>query len=509
MPAQLLEIDGSSLTLAKLHQVAYQEAKVSIAPQALQKVTQGHQALQQLVNKGMVIYGVNTGVGELASKAIDEKSRAELQKRILRSHCAGVGATASQQHIRGAMLLRANCLLQGYSGVSPQIPQLLVDMLNAQIYPLVPEQGSLGASGDLAPLAHIALALIGEGEVVFQGRLRPASDALGEVGLSPIILGYKDSLALINGSQFFTALGALEVFRAKKLLRLAIISSALTVEALRSLLAPFQPQVHELRPFIGQKQVAEEILRLTAGSKILSDSVKKVQDAYSIRCLPQVLGPVYDALDFATKQLEIEMNSVVDNPIFFPEQESFVTAGNFHGQPIAIILDYSAIALCSVGNLLERHINRLLNEHLSAGLPPFLAEKSGLNSGFMLAQYSAAALTSENKTLCSPASVDTIPVSADQEDHVSMGPTAAFKLRRLLDNLENIVAISLLCSAQAVDFRGKEKLGKGTATALELIRRVVPHWEEDRVLSTDIEAVRRLVASGELLAGVEEAVGWR
>lgn len=287
MPAQLLEIDGSSLTLAKLHQVAYQGAKVFIAPQALEKVTQGHQALQRLVKKGMVIYGVSTGVGELASKAIDEKSRAELQKRILRSHCAGVGPTASQQHIRGAMLLRANCLLQGYSGVSPQIPQLLVDMLNAQIYPLVPEQGSLGASGDLAPLAHIALALIGEGEVVFQGRLRQANDALREVGLSPITPGYKDSLALINGSQFFTALGGLEVFRAKKLLRLAIISSALTVEALRSLLAPFQPQVHELRPFSGQRRVAEEILRLTAGSKILSDPVKKVQDAYSIRSFPR------------------------------------------------------------------------------------------------------------------------------------------------------------------------------------------------------------------------------
>jgi histidine ammonia-lyase len=509
MLEQLLEIDGSSLTLEKLHQVAYREAKVSIAPSALERVERGCQTLQRLVDKGTIIYGVNTGVGELASKTVDAELRAELQKRIIRSHCAGVGPAASQQHVRGAMLLRANCLLQGYSGVSPQIPRLLVDMLNAQIYPLVPEQGSLGASGDLAPLAHIALALIGEGEVIFQGRLRPAVEALKEVGLNPVALNNKDSLALINGSQFFTALGGLEVFRARKLLRLAIVSSALTMEALRSLLAPFQPQVHALRPFAGQKRVAEEILLLTSGSRILADQVNKVQDAYSIRCMPQVLGPVYDALDFASRQLEIEMNSVVDNPIFFPEQESLVTAGNFHGQPIAIILDYVAIALCSVGNLLERHINRLLNQNLSAGLPPFLAEKPGLNSGFMLAQYTAAALTSENKTLCSPASVDTIPVSADQEDHVSMGPNAAFKLRRFLDNLENIVAISLLCSAQAVDFRGKEKLGKGTEIARQVIRRVVPHWDEDRLLSADIEAVRRLVAGGELLAEVGDTVGWK
>lgn len=508
MPENLIEIDGTSLTLEKLYAVSFQEAKVAISSQAIKKVALSRKTLEKLIAENTPIYGVNTGIGELECVQVDEQLQTELQRRIVRSHAAGVGPPASQEHVRGTMLLRANCLLKGYSGVSPQIPDLLVDLLNAKIYPLVPEQGSLGASGDLAPLAHIALALIGEGEVICEGRLRPADEALREINLSPITLSHKDSLALINGSQFFTALGGLETFRAKRLLRLAIVSSALTLEALRSLLAPFDRKVHDLRPFPGQARVAQEILRLVEGSKILENPVEKVQDAYSLRCLPQVLGPTYDALDYITTQIEVEMNSVVDNPIIFPDDGSYLSAGNFHGQAIALALDFAAVALSSVGNILERHINRLLNKNLSAGLPPFLVKEGGLNSGFMLAQYTAAALTSENKTLCTPACVDSIPVSADQEDHVSMGPNSAHKLRRLVDNLEVIIAISLLCAAQGADFREPEGLGKGTAIAHRLIRSAVPHWEEDRVLSRDIEAVRKLVASGKLLEEVESAVGW-
>ena len=431
----------------------------------------------------------------------------ELQQRVVRSHSACVGSPLKEDEVRAAMLLRANTLAKGYSAVRLDVVDMLIKMLNRGVCPVVYEKGSLGASGDLAPLAHIALVMMGEGMALYHGEEMSGADALKRAGLKPIALSFKEGLALINGSQVFTAVGLLCLHDALLAVKNAQVITALTLTALDAIADAFDERVHRLRPYLGQMNVAAN-LRALMGEKLRmqKSTGEKVQDAYSLRCYPQIVGPTVDALEYAKKQVEIEINSALDNPLFFPENGDYVSCGNFHGQSIALVLDYLSIALSEVANVSERHINRLLNSKLS-GLPPFLTKEEGLNSGLMMAQYTAASLVSENKVLSHPASVDSIPVSADQEDHVSMGPIAARKLREIVRNVNYVLAIELMCAAQALEFCDRERLSRGVSAAYETVRRIVPPLKEDRVLHDDIVKLYNMLGEGTLLENVEAVVG--
>jgi histidine ammonia-lyase len=404
------------------------------------------------------------------------------------------------------MLIRANVMAKGYTGMRLSTLETVLDMLNKNVVPAIHEKGSVGTSGDLSPLAEFAEVVIGEGKAFYKGKFMTGGEAMKAAGIEPVRLTYKEGLALINGSQMFTGLGALLVYDSYRLLKNAQISSAMSIDALRSVMKAFDPRLHAPRPYKGQNMVAANIRKLVEGSEILADITGKVQDGYSLRCTPQIMSPVYDGLNYIRGQIEIEMNSASDNPLFIIEDGVSLTGGNFHGQPIAAALDYLGILLATVANLAERHTNRLLNPVLS-GLPDFLIEGKGLNSGFMVAQYTQAALCSENKVYAHPASVDTIPVSADQEDFVSMGPGAAFTARDILKNAQVVVAIEMLTAAQAFDFRAPKKPGKGTAIAHEVIRKHVTHMVDDRVLYPDIEAVTNLVRDNTILDAVETKLG--
>jgi histidine ammonia-lyase len=423
----------------------------------------------------------------------------------------GVGEPFPKEVVRAAMLVRANALAKGFSGVQPAVVRLLVAMLNAGVHPVVPSQGSLGASGDLAPLAHLVLPMIGMGQAEFRGTVRSGADALRRAKLLPIELEAKDGLGLINGTAFMAGLGALLVHDAKVVMEDAQVATAMTLEALLGTDQAFRPIVGELRPHPGHVAVAKNLWNLTRGSKIIAshkdprshDQSPRVQDAYSIRCAPQVLGASLDAVHYAERVIAIELNSATDNPLIFPEVGS-LSAGNFHGQPLALALDFLGIALAEVADIAERRIDRLVNPHVS-GMKAFLIESGGLNSGYMVAQYTAAALVSENKVLAHPASVDSIPTSANQEDHVSMGLTAATKAKRILENTQNVVAIEYMCAAQGLDFRAPLPPGAGSRAAKAQIRRKVPRLVRDRVLAPDIGAIRRLMEDGAIRRAVSQA----
>jgi histidine ammonia-lyase len=409
------------------------------------------------------------------------------------------------------MLLRANTLARGYSGISRETLELLVKMLNERIHPIVPGKGSVGASGDLAPLAHVALALIGEGKVQFRGKIMRSEEALAMVNLKPAKLGPKEGLALINGAQLVTAIGALTIYDSDNLLKASQIATALSLEALNGRVDPFDKRIHMTRPHKGQIDVAENILKIVKGSRITSDlTIKRVQDAYSLRCSPQVIGASKDAIEYARKVVEVEINSATDNPLIFADDDEILSGGNFHGQPVAMAMDLLAIALCNIGNICERRVARLTDEKLSGGLPAFLVKKQGeegVSSGFMIAQCTAASLTAESRCLCYPSSVNSIPTSANQEDHVSMGLTAASKAKQILRNTEYIVAIELLCAAQGLEFRVAEKSGEGTLEAYRTIRKVVPSLDRDAELAPLIEAVAGIVRKGEIVTNVEGKTG--
>jgi len=497
-----VQIDGETLTIEDVVKVARQNAKVVIPEEAKKRVKKSRVILERLVKEKRVIYGVNTGFGALSNIIIQPDDIKQLQVNLIRSHASGVGKPLSTDVVRALMLLRANTLAKGYSGVRLETLETLVEMLNKGVHPIIPAKGSVGASGDLAPLSHMILMLIGEGKAEYQGKILSGKEAMEKAGIKPVQLEFKEGIALNNGTQLMTAIAALTVHDAENLIKTAEAAAALSLEALLGVSDAFDEKIHNARPHNGQLLTAKNIRKLIAGSQLIqtgNEAMQKRQrphDPYSLRCAPQVLGAARDAIAYAKKVVEVEINSATDNPLVFPEEEKCLSGGNFHGQPISLAMDLVGIALTMVGNISERRIARLLDDKLNNGLPAFLIPseaKAGVNSGFMTTQYTAAALASENKILAHPACVDSIPTSANYEDFVSMGVTAAEKTMQILENTEYIIAIELLCATQAVDFRGPEKLGKGTKKTYALIRKHVPMLKQDKVLGEDVEKIKRVL----------------
>ncbi|MGB4237097.1 MAG: histidine ammonia-lyase [Bacillota bacterium] len=498
-------IDGRTLTYEDVVAVARGYKSVDIASEVRDQVERTRRVLEDILAQDRVIYGVNTGFGHLASVRISDEELCKLQENLIISHAAGTGDPFPDEVVRAMILLRANSLARGLSGVRYELIEALVSLVNHDICPIIPEQGSLGASGDLAPLAHLALALLGKGKVRMGGMLMDAALALERAGISPLTLMPKEGIGLINGTQAMTAVGAIALYDAVVLAITADAAASMSIEALRGIPDAFRPCLHQARPHQGQMECAEFISRLLEGSRLVSAPGElRVQDAYSIRCIPQVHGATRDVLEYVRKVINTEINSVSDNPLVFPDGQ-VISAGNFHGQPVALAMDFLSIATAELGNISERRIERLLNPALS-GLPPFLAVQGGINSGFMISQYTAASLVSENKVLSAPASTDSIPVSASQEDHVSMGTIAARKARAVVKNVARILAIELMCACQALEFQGPEKLAPGTRKVYDLVRQVLPPLEEDRWLHPDIEAITELVTEGRI-AEVAVAAG--
>ena len=507
MDGKALALNGHSLSLEDVVKVAREGYGVALDPAAVTFVERGGRIVREWARSGKVIYGITTGFGDLASVSIPPEQSELLQKNLLLSHASGVGEPLPEEAVRAIMLLRINTLTRGFSGISLETLTQLVNFLNLGIHPVIPSQGSVGASGDLCPLSHLAVTLLGEGEVFFGGRRMPAARALQESGLKPISLKPKEGLALNNGTAFMTGLAALAVHDAGILAKTADIAAAMSLEALRGVPYAFDPRTHALRPHTGQKLVAENIRTLIEGSEIIeSFKGNRVQDAYSLRCVPQVHGASRDALEFVRGKIDLEINSVTDNPLIFPADGIAISGGNFHGQPIAMAMDFFGIAAAELADISERRVARLVDHKLS-GLPPFLVQESGLNSGFMIPQYTCAALVSENKVLAHPASVDSIPTSACQEDHVSMGAHAARKGLTILENAFSVLAIEILTAAQGIDFSRPLKPGRGTEAAHKAIRMAVPFYEKDTLMEPLIRTVREITRSGSLLAEVENLTG--
>lgn len=494
-----LVLTGEDLTLAAFYDVALGGRLVRLSPVAKKRMASSHAVIRRVAGRDAPVYGVTTGFGKLADQRISPSDVRQLQLNLLRSHAAGVGEPLPAEATRAILLLRANVLARGYSGVRPVIVEYLLTLLNRSVLPVIPSRGSVGASGDLAPLAHLALLLIGEGEALVGRRRKPGRAALAGVGLRPLALEAKEGISLVNGTQAMLALGLLALRRGEILAAAADVAGALSLDALKGTPVAFDPRIHRLRPYPGQQTVAANLRALLAGSEIRASHLDcpRVQDAYSLRCMPQVHGAVRDALAYARTTLTVELNSVTDNPLVFAEREEVLNGGNFHGQPLGLVLDHLAIAMTELASISERRIERLINPEYG-DLPPFLSPHPGLHSGFMLAQVTAAALASENKVLSHPASVDSIPTSGNQEDHVSMGMGSALKLQQILNNCEYILAIEFLCAAQGVDFHRPLKPGIGNRRTLQRIRRLVPRLDRDRALAPDIERIRALVAGGAL-----------
>ncbi|MDB4998426.1 MAG: Histidine ammonia-lyase [Myxococcaceae bacterium] len=507
---------GSPITLEDLEDVAVRGRPVAWGEGARVRVEASRAAVERIALAGddaPNVYGVNTGFGALSETRISAHDIRALQRNLVRSHSTGVGPNLSDPEVRGMMLLRAQVLALGYSGVRPLLVETLLAMLNGRVHPRIPVQGSVGASGDLAPLAHLALTLIGEGEASIDGRPHTASaEALASAKISPVVLEAKEGLALINGTQLMASLGTLALLEAERLCVAADVAGAMSLEALKGTSRPFDDRLQRARPHPGQAIVAKNLRALLADSEI-AESHKdcgKVQDAYSLRCMPQVHGASRDALAWVRGVLERELNSVTDNPSVFVADDGetdIISGGNFHGQPLAIALDLAAIAVAELANISERRVEQLVNPALSTGLTPFLAAGSGLHSGFMIAQVASASLVSENKVLCHPASVDSIPSSAGKEDHVSMGSVSAKKLRDVVTNVKNCIAIEIMTAAAGIDQRRPLSPSRGVKAAQAAVRELVLPMTEDRPLYRDIEAVARLVASGALVKSAASAVG--
>ena len=501
-------LTGDDLRVADVWDVAVRGAPVALADVTRPKLEAARELVERAA-RGEHTYGVNTGFGRFVSRAIPEELVEELQLRLLRSHACGVGDPYPPEVVRAAMLLRANALAKGYSGARVEIVQLLVECLNRGVLPFVPARGSVGASGDLAPLAHLALPLVGEGQAWVDGKLLEGADALESVGLEPIRLGAKEGLSLINGTQFMAAMGALGLVRAWRLARTADLACALSLEALQGSRTSFHPAIHAARPLPGQAASAANILRLLEGSAIIESHrwCDKVQDAYSLRCAPQVHGAARDLLAYVQATVEVELNAATDNPLVLVDEGLVVSNGNFHGQPVAFALDALAMAVAELASISERRMERLVNPSLSDGLPAFLTTNGGLNSGFMVPQYVAASLVSENKSLCHPASVDSIPTSAGQEDHVSMGNASGLKALQVLANAEHALAIELLAGAQAIEFLAPLDPGPGVRATHDAVRVLSERLRDDRQLSPDIERVAFAVRDGSILAAAEAEIG--
>lgn len=516
-----VEIDGHNLQLSELEDVAFGGASVALSAAAVGQIKDSRSVVDKALQSGEAIYGITTGFGKFKDVFIPPEDSKILQRNLILSHAAGVGPAFERSISRAALLLRANALAKGFSGVRIQLVELLLECLNRGVHPVIPEQGSLGASGDLAPLAHLSLVLIGEGQAEFHGEILQGGEALRQAGLEPLVLEAKEGLALTNGTQIMQSMGCLLLLEAERLAKVADIIGALSVEALLGTNRAFSEKIHRIRPHAGQIQSAANLTKLLAESSIITSHIDcpMVQDAYSLRCMPQVHGASRQAFRHAREVLEIEMNSATDNPLVF--EDEILSGGNFHGQPLALVLDYAGIAIAELASISERRTERLVNPALSNGLPAFLTTNGGLESGFMIAQYTAAALVSENKVFAHPASVDSIPTSANQEDHVSMGATAGRKARMILNNTRKVLAIELLVATQGIEYRicpdllsgsgqpAEELLmpGAGVYAAYKLVRDNIARLSFDRELSADIARAEMLISSGALLAEVERVLG--
>lgn len=491
----MIILDGASLTLEQLKRIAINHEEVSIHPDNLILVEQARQLVKEMANGDEPIYGINTGFGHLSSVKIDKRELSELQANLLMSHACGVGEPLPTSTVRAMIALRINALIQGYSGLRVETVLKLLEYLNHDVIPVVYEKGSLGASGDLALLSHMSLPLIGLGEVIYQGVRYPAKEGLMKAGLSPLEgLKAKEGLSLINGTQAMSAIGGLVLEESFHVFKMANLALSLTMEALNGIVDAYDPRVHVIRRQSGQIKVAQDVLYYLEGSHATThQNDLRVQDAYSLRCAPQVHGATLDALEHIKHIVEHEMNAVTDNPILFVQEKEAISAGNFHGQPLALSFDYLGIALAELADISERRIERMVNPHLSGGLPPFLAKYSGLNSGLMIVQYTAASLVSENKVLAHPASVDSIPSSANQEDHVSMGSIAARKAKTIVDNVRKVIAMEMFVACQAIDMRGEKQLGRITKRAYEAIRQHLPTLDQDVVLYPYLHEMERLL----------------
>lgn len=517
-----LVLDGDGLSLEQVAESARNYRRAELAPEAREAMTRSRSLVDRWVAEGKPMYGINTGFGSLQHVAIPPGDVEQLQENILLSHAAGIGDVMPEEIVRAMMLLRANALAKGYSGIRVEVVERLVEMLNRRVCPVVLDKGSVGSSGDLAPLAHMSLPLIGRGEAFYEGERLSGAEALARAGLEPVVLGAKEGLALTNGTQFMTAVGVLTLLDAEALVKAADIAGAMSLEAMKGKSAAFVAEAHQLRPFKGQIDCARNIRALITGSELIDaaddDTRAKRQDAYSLRCMPQVHGASRQAIAFVRGMLEIEVNAATDNPLILAggdvanggTEDRSISAGNFHGQPIALSMDFLALALSEMGSISERRVARLMNRNESYGLPPYLIDEAGLNSGMMLTQYAAAALVSENKVLIHPASGDSIPTSANQEDHNSMGNIAARQAREVLGNVRRVLAIELLCAAQAIGIRieSGRKPGLGARAAYEAVHRHIPQRQSDTQgeLYKDMQKALDLLTSGEVTRAVDDAL---
>jgi histidine ammonia-lyase len=503
-----VELNGQALTLEQIAAVAFAHEHVAISPSARQRVDASRKVVEQIVLRDAVVYGVNTGFGKLSDVRVAKGQLRQLQLNLVRSHACGIGRPLSEPEVRAMMLLRANVLTLGFSGIRLDIIELLCQMLNHRVHAVIPEKGSVGASGDLAPLAHLALSVIGEGEVFFDGKRMTTADALRRAKLNPLELEAKEGLALLNGTQAMHAVGGLALLRAQRLARVADVSGAMSLEALKGTPLAFDPRLQDARPHPGQKAAAEHLLSLLEDSEIRQSHLTddpRVQDAYSLRCMPQVHGAVRGALAHCEDVLLTESASATDNPLVFADSGEVISGGNFHGAPLAFAFDYAAIAITDLMSISERRTDRLVNPDKSEGLPAFLAQRPGVESGFMIAHVAAASLVNEARVLAHPASVDNITTSGGKEDHVSMGMTSALKLRSIVDLAENLFAIELLAAAEGVEYRRPLKAGRGVERAYDALRKIAPSLKQDRALSGDIARVAEAIRRGDFDRGSDKS----
>jgi histidine ammonia-lyase len=495
----MLELNGQRLTLQQIVDVANRREHVTLAPAARLRADESRRVVEEIIAAGRTVYGVNTGFGKLSDVRIEPSQIEELQLNLVRSHACGLGTPLSEPESRAMLLLRANVLARGFSGARPALIESLVLLLERGVTPVIPEKGSVGASGDLAPLAHLALVVIGEGEAFYEGQRMPGLAALRRAGLEPVRLQVKEGLALLNGTQAMAAIGGLALFQAERLSKLAAVAGSMTLEALLGTPVAFDPRIQYARPHGGQIEVAAHLRELLRDSEIRSSHIEndpRVQDAYSLRCMPQVHGAVLGALRHAREVVEIETGSATDNPLVFTESGEVLSGGNFHGAPLALCLDYAAIAMTDLISISERRIDRLVNPDSNEDLPPFMTPTPGISSGFMMMQVTAVALLNEAKVLAHPASIDNVPTDGGKEDHVSMGMTAATKLRSIVANAELVIAIELITAAQGLDYRAPLQPGKGVKIAYEIVRAHVTSLTQDRSMSADIEKIAAAIRDG-------------
>lgn len=505
----MIQLTGESLNLEQVWEVAHKNTKVTLSEGSKKLIQKSRDYILNKLKNHEAVYGVNTGFGALSSVKISDENLAELQKNLIRSHCCGIGDPFTKEESRAIMLLRANALSRGHSGVRVEVVEKILEFLNADIIAVIPQQGSVGASGDLAPLSHLALAIIGEGEVWKDGQAVPVTTLLKEKNIKPLELQAKEGLSLINGCQVMTAVGLLNLYRARRIAWIMDLAGGMTLEAMLGTRSAFDPLISATRAHPGEAITARNLLKILGQSSPISEShanCSRVQDAYSLRCMPQVHGAAKDSLRVGLKTLEIEANSSTDNPLVFDEHDKILSCGNFHGEPVAFQLDFMAIAMSAMASISECRIEKLINPSMS-GLPAFLTKDSGLNSGHMIVQVAAASLVSENKILAHPASVDSIPTSADKEDHVSMGTIAARKFGKIVDNAENVVAMELLSATQGLDLLRPLQPSGTVKAAYDLIRTKVPYAEKDRIFAHDIKAIRALIADDSLINVVHKTAG--